>query len=163
MVVIEIFFSPIIVTKFRNSTTTAQGDHSILFVFDDRMINYQRIWLKFSQLIKYLLFCISYKICKHKQSCVEYRYFNTSKLISDRIWRLCTCVYAIYTRQYIKFLDLLFSNYAVGYVPLLVTWLSHSRIFHSFGYVTRSRVANFDRCSALMAIEQWGFFSVCQT
>ena len=42
---------------------------------------------------------------------------------------------------------------------------SHSRIFHSYGVVTitgeeRGRAANFDLCSALMVIEQWGFFSV---
>ena len=33
---------------------------------------------------------------------------------------------------------------------------SHSRIFHLYGDVTTGE----DLCSALMAIEQWGFFSV---
>ena len=40
---------------------------------------------------------------------------------------------------------------------------SHSRIFHTFGDVTitgEGRATNFDLYSALMAIEQWGFFSV---
>ena len=34
---------------------------------------------------------------------------------------------------------------------------SHSRMFH---YNCRWMAANLDLCSALMAIEQWGFFSV---
>ena len=34
---------------------------------------------------------------------------------------------------------------------------SHSRFFHSYGDVT---AANFDLCSAPIAIENWGFFSV---
>ena len=33
-------------------------------VFVDKMINYQRIWLKFLQLVENLLIYISYKICK---------------------------------------------------------------------------------------------------
>ena len=37
---------------------------------------------------------------------------------------------------------------------ILGLW-SHSRIFHSYGDVT-----NFDLCSALMDIEQWGFLNV---
>ena len=38
---------------------------------------------------------------------------------------------------------------------------SHSRIFHSCGrHHYRWRAANFDLCSVLMAIEQWGFFRV---
>ena len=37
-------------------------------------------------------------------------------------------------------------------------FLSHSRIFHSYGDITMA--ANFDLCSALMVIEQWGFFCV---
>ena len=39
---------------------------------------------------------------------------------------------------------------------------SHSRIFHSYGDVTicRWRASNFGLCSALTAIEQWGFFYV---
>ena len=39
---------------------------------------------------------------------------------------------------------------------------SHSRIFHSYGDVTicRWRASNFGLYSALMAIEQWGFFNV---
>ena len=36
--------------------------------------------------------------------------------------------------------------------------MSHSRNFHSYADVTIP--LNFDLCSALMAIEQWGFFSV---
>ena len=47
--------------------------------------------------------------------------------------------------------------------PLVISVRSsHSRIFHSFGDVTIIPVetANFALCSALMAIEQWGFFSV---
>ena len=36
------------------------------------MINYQRIWLKFSQLIKYLLFYIPYKICKHSLISIDF-------------------------------------------------------------------------------------------
>ena len=49
------------------------------------------------------------------------------------------------------------------YVWLFVWgFLSHSRIFHFYGDVIIAlwRDANFDLCSALMAIEQWGFFSV---
>ena len=36
------------------------------------MINYQRIKLKFSQLIKHLLFNISYKICKHSLISIDF-------------------------------------------------------------------------------------------
>ena len=49
------------------------------------------------------------------------------------------------------------------FVCLLVLGFScHSRIFNSYGNVTIAqwRIANFDRCSALKAIKQWGFFSV---
>ena len=44
---------------------TEPGDHTTQFVFDDNMINYQRIWLNFifSQLIKNVLFYNPYKIC----------------------------------------------------------------------------------------------------
>ena len=48
-----------------NSTATAPGNHTMYFVFDDKMIYHQRFWLKFSQLIKHLLFYIPHKICKH--------------------------------------------------------------------------------------------------
>ena len=34
---------------------TAPGNHTMYFVFDDKMINHQRFWLNFSQLIKHLL------------------------------------------------------------------------------------------------------------
>ena len=41
---------------------------------------------------------------------------------------------------------------------------SHSRIFQTYGDVTitgeRFVISNFELCSALMAIEKWGFFSV---
>ena len=39
---------------------------------------------------------------------------------------------------------------------------SHSRIFHSLlkTHYYRWRATNFELCSALMAIEQWGFFNV---
>ena len=40
----------------------APGDHTRYFVVHDKMINYQRIKLKISQLIKFL-FYIPYKIC----------------------------------------------------------------------------------------------------
>ena len=33
----------------RNSTATTPGDHTMYFVFVDKMINNQRIWLKISQ------------------------------------------------------------------------------------------------------------------
>ena len=48
------------------------------------------------------------------------------------------------------------------FVCLFVCFTSHSKIFHSFGDVTIVcwKAANFDLCSALMAIEQWGFFSL---
>ena len=47
------------------------------------------------------------------------------------------------------------------FVCLFVWGLTfNSTIFHSFGHLCRWRAANFDLCSALMAIEQWGFFSV---
>ena len=41
-------------------------------------------------------------------------------------------------------------------------FLSHSRIVHSFGniIITGECPQIFDLCSALMAIEQWGFFTV---
>ena len=42
-----------------NSTATAPGDHTIQFIFNDKLINYQQIWIKFSQHIKYLLFIYS--------------------------------------------------------------------------------------------------------
>ena len=43
-----------------------------------------------------------------------------------------------------------------------VFFYSHLRIFHSYGdiTITSERAANFDLCSALMAIEQWGFSSM---
>ena len=44
---------------------TVPGDHTIWIVSDDNLINYQRIKLKFSQLMKHMLFYIPYKICKH--------------------------------------------------------------------------------------------------
>ena len=52
--------------------------------------------------------------------------------------------------------------YELCYLGLFVWGLSHSRIVHPYGDVTIAgeRAANFDHCSALMAIEQWGFFSV---
>ena len=37
---------------------TTPVDHTMLFVFNDKMIKNKRIWLKFSQLIKHLLFYI---------------------------------------------------------------------------------------------------------
>ena len=44
---------------------------------------------------------------------------------------------------------------------LLQAFLSFSRTTHSFGNVTyRWKASNLDLCSALMSIEQWGFFSV---
>ena len=50
-----------------NFTETVPGKHTMLvvFVFDDKLINYQRIWLKFPQFIKHKLFYIPCKICKH--------------------------------------------------------------------------------------------------
>ena len=39
--------------------------YHVLKVFDDKMIVYQRIWLKFPQPIKHLLFYFPYKNCKH--------------------------------------------------------------------------------------------------
>ena len=36
------------------------------------MINYQRIWLEFSQLIKHLLFYSPYKICKHSLISIDF-------------------------------------------------------------------------------------------
>ena len=44
------------------------------FVFDDKMINYQRILnlLDFSQLIKTLLFYNPYKMCKHSLFCIDF-------------------------------------------------------------------------------------------
>ena len=36
------------------------------------MINYQRIWLKFLQLVEHLLFYISYKICKHNLMSIDF-------------------------------------------------------------------------------------------
>ena len=44
-----------------------------------------------------------------------------------------------------------------GLFLFICGFTSHSRIFHSFGDFT---AADFDLCSALMAIEQRGFFSV---
>ena len=54
---------------------------------------------------------------------------------------------------------------ATMFVVCLFVWVisSHSRIFHSYGDVRYHycwRAANFDQCSALMTIEQWGFFDV---
>ena len=43
---------------------TGLGDHTMQFVYDDKMINYQRILLNFSQLIKNVLFYNPYKIGK---------------------------------------------------------------------------------------------------
>ena len=42
------------------------------FVFDDKMINYQRILFNFSQLIKHLLFYIPYKTCKHTLKSIDF-------------------------------------------------------------------------------------------
>ena len=44
-------------------------------------------------------------------------------------------------------------------------FLSHLRIFHSYGDVTITvKAANFDQYSTrLMTIERWGFFLACQT
>ena len=58
--------------KSRNSTATAPGDHCRQMVFDDKMINFQHIWLKFSQLIKNLLFSNSYKICQHSLISIDF-------------------------------------------------------------------------------------------
>ena len=58
--------------KSRNSRETALGDHTILNVSDDKMINYHCIKLEFSQLIKHLLFYIPYKICKHIVKSIDF-------------------------------------------------------------------------------------------
>ena len=42
------------------------------FVFDDEMINCQRILLNFSQIIKNLLFFNPYKICKHSLISIDF-------------------------------------------------------------------------------------------
>ena len=54
------------------------------------------------------------------------------------------------------------SQHLPGYNLFVWGFSSHSRIVHSYGknHHYRWRAANFDRCSALMAIEQYGFFSV---
>ena len=45
---------------------------------------------------------------------------------------------------------------------MFVWFFSHSRISHSYGdiTITGEGFSNFDLCSVLMAIEQWGFYSV---
>ena len=48
------------------------SDHSMQFVFDDKIINYQRVWLNFSQLIKNLMFYNPYKICKHSLISIDF-------------------------------------------------------------------------------------------
>lgn len=55
----------------RNSTMIAPGDYTVYLVFDDKMINHQRIWLKVSQLINYLLFYIPYKIFQHSLASIH--------------------------------------------------------------------------------------------
>ena len=45
----------------------------MLFLVVDRMINYQRIWLKFFQLlVQRLLFYIPYKICTHSLISIDF-------------------------------------------------------------------------------------------
>ena len=56
----------------QNSTATAPCDHTMWFVFDNKMINYQRIWLKFYQPLEHLLFYISYKSCKQSLMSIDF-------------------------------------------------------------------------------------------
>ena len=46
------------------SMATAQDNHTKCFVFDDILLNYQHVWLKFLQYFMFLLFYIPFKICK---------------------------------------------------------------------------------------------------
>ena len=46
--------------------------YHVLKVFDDKMIVYQRIWLKFPQPIKHLLFCFPYKNCKYSLISIDF-------------------------------------------------------------------------------------------
>ena len=102
---------------WRNSTETVPDDHTILIVFDDKMIIYQRIYLKFSQLMKHLLFYILYKICKHVLTSIDfiasvYELFDTPRIhkfvdlkgismIRSILWlRLHTCMYNIIEKYY---------------------------------------------------------------
>ena len=93
-----------------------------------------------------------------------------TKHVNERGSRVCCCfvfgeagfkllTYILCTKPF----SLGFSWGSCLFVCLFVWgFSSHSRTFHSYGNVTniRWRVAKFDLCSALMAIEQWGFISV---
>ena len=70
-----------------NSPLTTLGDHTMLFVFNDKMIKNQRIWLKFSQLIIHLLFYIPFKFCKHSLNSINSSHHSTNFLITPR-----TCI-----------------------------------------------------------------------
>ena len=65
-----------------NSAPTTPGDHTMLFVFNDQMIKNQRIWLKFSQLIKHLLFYIPFKFCKHSLNSINSSHLSTIFLLT---------------------------------------------------------------------------------
>ena len=43
---------------------TAPDNHTKCFVSDDKLLNYQHVWLKFLQHFLFLLFYIPFKICK---------------------------------------------------------------------------------------------------
>ena len=56
----------------KNDVVERPGDHTMRFVFDNKMINYQCIWLKFYQHVEHLLFYISYKICKQSLMSIDF-------------------------------------------------------------------------------------------
>ena len=68
------------VTWKNNDLVKGHGTHRRLrrltipykMYYDDKMINYQRIYLNFSLLIKQMLFYISCKICKHNLISIDF-------------------------------------------------------------------------------------------
>ena len=102
-----------------------------------RTLNFGLLWLKYCTIPPTMDFVNNY-IYNH--------YYGT-----DLLWKKHTI------ELYRTYVVILF------YVCFCFCFLSHSRIFHSFGDINnhyRWKAANFDLCSALMAIAQWGLFSV---
>ena len=73
----------------RNSTASALSDHSMWFVFDDKRINYQRIWPTFSYFKKKMFVYIPYKIWKHILIRIVFIASIYELFDNPSYWRLC--------------------------------------------------------------------------
>ena len=88
---------------------TAPGDHTMYFVFDDKMINYHRIYkVNFLRLIKLLLDYILYKICKHSLNSIDfiasvYELFNNPRIPISKahlsLWLSTICIFQLFATQ----------------------------------------------------------------